>query len=92
MPKVCIVFSLCSLYERHKKGVHQKAGAVNEDEEVIHVSDEQLSCSDAEDEEERDGAVTFEDNIGATYMDSDPDNMPVSRNIFHAMQRPWTDE
>ncbi|GFN85698.1 hypothetical protein PoB_001220400 [Plakobranchus ocellatus] len=67
-------------------------GAVNEDEEVIHISDKHLSCSDDEDGEERDDAVASEDKIGAAFMDSDPDKMPVYRNIFDAMQSSWTDE
>ncbi|GFO01119.1 hypothetical protein PoB_002762400 [Plakobranchus ocellatus] len=46
------------------KGVHQKACAVNEDEEMLHVSDEHLSCSDDEDREERDDAVACEDKRG----------------------------
>ncbi|GFO45046.1 hypothetical protein PoB_007155100 [Plakobranchus ocellatus] len=85
------VFYPCSLYEKHKKSVHQKAGAVNEDEKVLHVSDKHLSCSDDEDGEERDDAIACEGNIGAAFMDSDPDDMPVYRNIFVAMQCPWTD-
>ncbi|GFO38144.1 hypothetical protein PoB_006464900 [Plakobranchus ocellatus] len=68
--------------KRHKKCVHQKAGAVNDNEEMLYVSDEHLSCSDDEDREERDGAVACEDNIGA-------DKMPVYRNIFDAMQSHW---
>ncbi|GFO09035.1 hypothetical protein PoB_003554000 [Plakobranchus ocellatus] len=40
--------------KRREKGVHQKAGAVNEGEEVSHVSDEHLPCSDDEDGEETD--------------------------------------
>ncbi|GFN78855.1 hypothetical protein PoB_000536100 [Plakobranchus ocellatus] len=74
----------CALYfpsaasmNSHKKGVHQKAGAVNENEEVLHISDEHLSCSDDEDGEERDDAVACENNIGAAFMDSDSDKMPV---------------
>ena len=56
---------------------------MNEDE-VIHASGEHLSCSDEEDAEEVDDAGPF--------MNNDPHTMPVYRNIFEAMQCPWTDE
>ncbi|GFN84708.1 hypothetical protein PoB_001121400 [Plakobranchus ocellatus] len=78
--------------KRHRKGVHPKAGTVNEDEEMLYVSDEHLSCSDDESREERVHAVACEDNIGAAFMDSDPDKIPAYKDIFYAIQCPWGDE
>ncbi|GFO40931.1 hypothetical protein PoB_006743600 [Plakobranchus ocellatus] len=82
-PKYALYVPSAASLERHKKVVHQKAGAVNEVKEVSHVADEYLSCFDA---------VACEDSIGAVFMGSDPDKMSVYRNIFDAMQCPWTDE
>ena len=82
-PKCSLYFPSAASMKRHKKAVHQTACAVNEDE-VIHASGEHLSCSDEEDAEEVDDAGPF--------MNNDPHTMPVYRNIFEAMQCPWTDE
>ncbi|GFN82488.1 hypothetical protein PoB_000899400 [Plakobranchus ocellatus] len=41
-PKCALYFPSVASMKRHKKSVHQKAGAANEDEEVLHVSDEHL--------------------------------------------------
>ncbi|GFN96930.1 hypothetical protein PoB_002343600 [Plakobranchus ocellatus] len=91
-PKCVLHFPSVASMKRLLKCVHQKAGAMNEDEGMLHVSDEHLSCSEDEDGEEWDDAFSCKDNLRAALMDSDPYKMPVFRNIFDAMQCPWTDE
>ncbi|GFO26454.1 hypothetical protein PoB_005295900 [Plakobranchus ocellatus] len=53
----CCSFDPSSSMKRHGKGFHQKADVVNEDEEVLHISNEHFFCSNDDDGEERDDAV-----------------------------------
>ena len=78
-PECSLYFPSVASMRRHKKGVHQKCGLI--DNEVPHLSDEHSLQEGGEEEIEI-----------SPFIERDSNAMPVYRNIFEAMRCPWTDD